>query len=489
MGYFENNIYIQTASDCVRNKSISNVNTSSDICTFDAPTFAMSGASKVPCDSSFSALTTGTSYVTIISTATTKEITFEFTGNTNSFSATNATFNYQIYKYDNGLANFHTPPQYRSPEIEWSTFSGTSALTQSIPLTSLNIDGEYLIKGNFVHDICTEYANRLGYKYNTSSYVSGKEFGLYSPTSDFYMAIINEASTPIFSDVIVDGGVIGAIKQYSVIPTDGQTTFFLASNVGLDFVVTLNGLSLAVDEDYSVTQYSGGSSPYIVTLSAETKSTDILTFIYVTNGNDAKLVTDTIDVTTITSGPTDGEGGYNIYYNTITNKYEAYTSLTPRSGNDFLVIVNGVTLAFGIDYYQSITNPKRIIFEGTILTGDIIVIGYNSNAPYVDTLNETNPLIFWNINKAPQSVNGEFILEFGSDAEMTTVVSSSSTEYVVGGLNYNASVTITGSVGTQLYYRVKNNKNYVTMCGDIIQSTAYSEIIPITIATNSINSY
>ena len=40
-----------------------------------------------------------------------------------------------------------------------------------------------------------------------------------------------------------------------------------------------------------------------------------------------------------------------------------------------------------------------------------------------------------------------------------------------------------------LYYRIKNQKNYVTMCGDIVSSTAYSEIIPIVIQTNAINSY
>ncbi len=152
-------------------------------------------------------------------------------------------------------------------------------------------------------------------------------------------------------------------------------------------------------------------------------------------------------------------------------------------------MVNGATLVFGIDYFQSISNPKRLIFEGTILVGDIIVIGYNSNAPYVGSIDTSTPTIYWNIGKAPQLVNGEFILEFATDEAMTDVVSSASTEYVVDSSNYNANGAISGTVGSQLYYRVTNNKNYVTLCGDIVQSTAYSETIPITIATNSINSY
>lgn len=447
------------------------------------------GSTTNVCEYDFSGLTSANTAIHIITTATSQDITFEFTANTQSFVDTNATFKYEIYKYDNSSANFHKPAQYRIGEVEWSTFSGTSAFTSSIPLTALRPDGEYLIKGGFVHDVCTEYANRLGYRYDTSSYVSGKEYGLYNPASDFYMAIINEAATPELLAVNADGGSIGAIKQYSVIPTDGQTVFFLSDSVGLDFFVTLNGLTLSREDDYGVTQFSGGSNPYIVTLSAETYSTDILSFIYVTKGNEVSLVTDTVDVTSIPSGPTDGEGSNKIYYNTTTSKYEVFTSLTPRNGNDFILMVNGATLVFGIDYFQSISNPKRLIFEGTILVGDIIVIGYNANAPYVGSIDTSTPTIFWNINRVPQLINGEFILEFATDEAMTNVVSSSATEYIVGESNYNTSGLIVGSVGTQLYYRVTNNKNYVTICGDIVQSTAHSETIPITIATNSINSY
>jgi len=490
MSYFENKIYIQTSHQCVRNKDIINVNTSSDICTFEAPKYTMSGASKIPCDATLSALTSGTSYVFILDTsATTKDITFDFTANTESFTENNATFKYEIYKYDNTVNNFHKPAQYGSYEIAWSGFSGTSALTQTIPLASLNIDGEYLIKGNFVHDVCTEFANKLGYKYDTASYVSGSEFGLYNPDRDFYMLIMKEAATPIFDNVII-GGVIGAIKQYSVIPSsDGQTEFILTVDVGLDFVVTLNGLTLSRDDDYTVSQYTGGSQPYMVSLIAPTKSTDIVSFIYVTSSSEIRLKTDTIDVTSITSGPTDGEGSNQIYYNTTTSKYEAYTSLIPRNGNDILVMVNGVTLTYGIDFYQSISNPKRIILEGTIVVGDIIVIAYNSNAAYFDSIGVSNPIMYWTISPAPQAVNGEFILEVATDAAMTSIVTSANTDYIVGEVTYNASVTITGAVGTQLYYRVTNNKNYNTLCGDIIESTAYSEVIPIIIATNSINSY
>ena len=46
-----------------------------------------------------------------------------------------------------------------------------------------------------------------------------------------------------------------------------------------------------------------------------------------------------------------------------------------------------------------------------------------------------------------------------------------------------------GTVGTYLYYRVKNEKNYENLCGQITTDVAYSEIIPVVIQSNAINSY
>lgn len=488
MGYFENKIYIQTAYQGVRNKAILNVNTSSDFCTFIAPEFTMSGASKLPCDANFSAITTGTSYLYTISTATTKEITFDFTGNTNSFSDTNATFKYDIYKFDNDLDYFHYPPIYRSSEISWSTFSGTSVLTETIPLSKLSIDGDYIIKGFFVHDVCTEFANRLGYRNDTSSFITGELFGLYEPTKDFYMTIFREADVPKFTINSGLGTTLISLKQRVVIPKGDETQFILPDDVSGNFVVTLNGLALSSGYDYSISQYSGGTNPYVITMSGTIKDTDIISFVYASS-NVGGLKSDIFDITSIPSGPTDGQGSNSVYYNTTTGKYEVYLNITPLSSNDILIMINGVTLANGVDYYQSITNSKRIIFTGTLLVGDIITAAYVPNVNYVDSINTPTPNITWNIVNAPQLVNGEFILEFASDALMTTQVSSAQTEYVIGQTTYGASGLISGTVGTKLYYRVTNNKNYETLCGDIIQSTAYSEIIPITIATNSINSY
>jgi hypothetical protein len=479
MAYFENNKYIQTQSDCIKNTAINNFNTSSDFCVFTPPMYTMSGAGKL--------LVCSGSSVNIITTATTHDISFEFTGNTTSFIDNDATFKFDIFKYNPTAGEFQYPPQYRSEEFQWSSFSGTSALTQSILLSELNIDGDYMIKGYFVHDVCTEFAKRLGYRNDTSTIITGSEYNLYDPNFDFHMAIFRGADKPTF-DSNLSGSRLLSLKQKSIIPLEGQTIFILQGDVQADFIITLNGLVLSKDLDYSISQYSGGSQPYMIELSAATLSSDILSLIYASTTSSG-LKGETFNIISIPSGPSDGEGTSNIYYNTTTGKYELYLSLTPSSGNDILVMLNGVVLANGIDFYQSISNPKRIIFEGTILVGDIITAAYNQSAQFVDSINTSNPNISWNIATSPINTNGLFTLEFSSDNNMNTIVSSATTEYVVNQRVYSITASISGTVGTQLYYRVKNTKEYQIICGDIIESIAYSDIIPITIATNSINSY
>ncbi len=55
---------------------------------------------------------------------------------------------------------------------------------------------------------------------------------------------------------------------------------------------------------------------------------------------------------------------------------------------------------------------------------------------------------------------------------------------------YSTNITITGGTfGDEYIYRIKNEKIYESIMGDIITSVAYSDVLPIKIATNAINSY
>lgn len=473
---YQERIYIQNDNSCVRNKDILNVNMSSDMCTFISPLFSMSGASKLDCVSGF----TGTSHV--ISTGTTIPLGFDFTANTNTFTATNATFKYEIYKYNSEVNQFLIPSVYKSDIFEYSGFSATSIINESIPISGLSLDGEYIVKGFYVFDVCTDFLNRLGKKVDTLSYIGGTSYGIYDVGLDNYFIATTSASTPNFLLTPDNTPPPNNLFQEVILPVEGQTVIIITSSYLGEFVLTLNGLTLAPDLDYT---YTGN----VVTLSAETVSDDIITVIY-TTGVGNNLTSDTIFVTSpVVSGTTDNEGSNLTYFNTTTSKYEVYTLVTPYANQSIIVMLNGATLANGVDFYQSISNPKRIILEGNILIGDVITIAYFATTNTIDGLITNLPVVTWAIAIPPQLVNGIFTLEASTASTFSDIYYSGVTEYIVGQTAYSASFPASGEIGTELYYRVKNEKNYVTICNNIINTVAYSEIIPLIVETNAINSY
>lgn len=468
-------IYIQNAHSGARNRDLLNVNMSSDICIFNAPQFTISGASKIDCSG-----VTGTSYV--ISTATTIPLTFNFTANTDTFTANTATFKYEIYKYNKNNLAFLLPPVYKSDNLSYPSFSATNTTLQNIPVSALTLDGEYLIKGYYDFPSCTTFLNKLGKTIDTSINKIGQQYNLYNKDLDFYFIAMKVADKPVIINNSDNTLTPGQLTQQVIIPQSGQTEFVIGAPYFNDFIVTLNGLTLAPNLDYTFT----GN---VITLSGETYEDDIVTVIY-TNSVVGKFSHDIINVTTtIASGSTNNQGSNNPYFNTTTGKYEIYTTVTPLNPNTIIVMINGVTLANNVDYYQSTTNPKRIILNGDVMIGDIITIVYFPFMSVVNDLITNNPTVSWEINTPPQTTAGTFSLQVSTGTSFNTFYSTGNTQYIVGTTLYSDSFIASGDVGTKLYYRVKNTKNYETICGDIITSIEYSDTIPITIATNSINSY
>jgi len=472
---YQERIYIQNEHSGVRNKDILNVNMSSDICIFESPLFSLSGASKLDCSGA-----TGTSYV--VTTATTIPLTFDFTANTNSFTANNATFKYEIYKYSSIDSAFSLPPIYTSTTINYSGFSATSATTQLIPISGLSLDGEYLVKGYYEFDACTDFLNRLGKRIDTLTYRTGSSYGLYDSNLDYYFIAMTAAETPFLLHNGSNTPPANQLYQQVILPPSGETTFVITSSNNGFFIVTLNGLVLAPNLDYTFT----GS---VITLSGETVFDDVISIIYTTNGGNS-LVGNNIRVTTpVVSGVTDAQGSNNPYFNTTTGKFEIYTEVTPAQNGSILVMINGATLSNGVDYYQSTSNPKRIILEGDIVVDDIITIIYFPMTNAINGLLTNLPIIVWGIDNAPQLVNGYFTLEVSTGSTFNDFYFTGNTDYIINTGLYSDTFVANGPLGMTLYYRVKNVKNYVTICGDIVTSIAYSETIPLIIQTNSINSY
>ena len=324
---------------------------------------------------------------------------------------------------------------------------------------------------------------RLGKTIDTLNYRNGTKYGLYDSNLDFFFRVIKSVDVPFFQNNASNVVAINSIYQQIILPTSGSKTILMEYiDINDLFILTLNGLTLIKDYDYT-------TSGNVITLNSEMVSTDTITIIY-TNGSGSKIVGTTIDVTSsVPSGTTGNEGSNKYYFNTTTGKYEIYADTTPVSGSNIIVMINGATLANGVDYYQSTTNAKRIILEGDILVGDIILITYIPNNNTINGLNTNKPIVTWGILNPPQLANGFFSLEVSTGTSFSTFYSSGLTSYSVGNTSYSDSFTASGTIGTTLYYRVKNQKDFVTLCGDIVSNVAYSEIIPIIIQTNSINSY
>ena len=429
----------------------------------------------------FSGITSGSTGIYNVTTATTIGVSFNFTGNTDEFGA-DGQFNYSVYKYDNAAGIFTTPPLYSSQEFNYSAFSGTT-LVDTIPIAALNIDGEYLIKGYYLVDACTEYMGFLGNKLDTSNYIQGPEYGLYNVYDDYYFVAVRPADVPMFSNRGISVP-IGQLRGVSIFPEfSGQSAFTISSTFQQNPIVCLNGLVLANSYDYA---YIGN----ILTISAITLTSDVITVIGVTVGSSAGLVSEQSIINgPIVSGATGNQNGYSYYFDTTTNKYEIYTDTIPMNNSNVIVTLNGMVLAPNIDYYQSISNSKRFILEGVLTIGDVINVFYNSSAANIGSVFSNQLNINWTIANAPQAVNGIFTVEVSTGDTFTTLLTTATVDYVVGQSSYSALVYISGTIGTNIYYRIYNYKDYITLSGGNIITDAYSDTITLTINNNAINSY
>lgn len=489
---YQDRIYGQCGLCPERNQTTRSINTSSDLYIFNKPGFNMSGATKIDCTSPpNSGLTSGDTGVYILSGQTGITVDFIFTANTQSFTDLNQSkFKYSVYKYNTSLSGFNINAIYTSPIIEWSSFSATSATTQSIPINSLSVDGDYIVKAHYVNNVATELGTLLGETYDTIKSITGDEYAIYQPDRDFYFVCLNEADVPSITQGTNSPGSINAFVVTSIELAKNQTGITI-SDTFQSYIVALNGMTLAENYDYSINIITSGSvSTSIITLFSPAVVGDILTVAYISVGGNNQIINKIIDVSyPIVSGATNGQGSNDIYYNTTTGKFEVYIDTEPVSENDIMVTVNGAILANNIDYYQSTSNTKRIILNGSIFFGDIINVYYNGLTNVTGTILTPNPTISWSITTAPINTNGRFTVEVSTATTFNIIATSAVTNYVVGEFNYNSSIPITGNYGDVYYYRIKNEKDYYTLCNSIVKSIKYTDAIPITIGINSINAY
>jgi hypothetical protein len=472
---YQNRIYIQNQNSCIRNKDIVNVTTSSDLFEFNKPTFTMTGADKIK---------TGTTVtddeVHIISSATTLDLTFSFTGNSQNFIKFDTKFEYRIYKY-NPIANTFTSPElFNSGPIESSAMTATTTFTDSIPVSDLLLDGQYLIKGNFDFEILTNILGKLGGRETTLRLI-GDQYGLYEENFDYYFAAVRTAIKPIFGLTPSSGTELGALRVESyIIEATGTSVVTIPSFWIGSPIVSVNGVTLFEANDGDFITIGNNT----INFNAALSEADIITVAYVNGGNPNGLVSESLVAPKpIVSGITNSEGGETVYFNTDTAKYEVFILTEPVEFNDVILTLNGITLANGADYKQSVSNPKRIILQGDLVLFDIITVTYNSAGTFVGVITVDNFDLLWTISPPPLNTNGVFTT-YVSDNEIFsagTMIYTASTTYVANQSTYTVNVDLSSYTGTTAYYKVVNQKNYPVLSGGTIEMITDSDIIPIEI--------
>lgn len=482
---YQDEIYDQTGS-CRRNSTVPVVNTSSDICIFTMPLFTMRETKKIDCTIPSSSVTINDVGIFSISGETELDFTFTFTANTSEFTDKNADFSFQIFRYDSNLGYFLESSVYESNIYEWSSLSATSAVTVTVPLSSLTLDNDFIIKGYYSHDVCTEFALLNGDRDTQPSNNLGSEYRLYEPYRDFHFVAFNSADIPVITPSVDKSDPLGSLLVGGTI-LDGISNIAVLPSTESDFMVSINGLTLQEELDYTL---SALTDVTLITFNDTIISGDVLTYAYTNTENSSNIRGEGFEITTpIVSGATGNQGSEKVYYNTTTGKYELYTDLVP-SGSDVIVTINGATLAGNIDYYLSTSDSNRIILEGDLIIGDVIGIYYTSNVTIQGDVIIPSFSISWLITNEPQNTNGLFTVEFSDNEDFTTLLTTSATTpYVEGQLTYSVPIELSGSVGDVQYYRIKNEKTYQDICGNPYTTTAYSEIVDITIQTNAFNSY
>jgi len=267
---YQDIIYNSNGS-CSRNKTTRLPNTSSDICIYEIPFFQMTGASKIDCTE----VTSGSTNVYPLTGQTEIVLDFTFTANTKSLTG-DTELNFEIYKYNKDLNVFTQPSVYQSRTYIWNEFSGTSAFTTSIPVSNLKIDGDYLVKGYYNYNICTETLSLLGEKRSTAQFKSGDNYSLYKKDRDFHFVVFTAAETPFLNPARPISPELNAFTISSFIVNEEQIEYNIQT-ASSDYLVSLNGLTLSKNLDYSI---SSNTLTTVLKLSATTVPGDIITYAF-----------------------------------------------------------------------------------------------------------------------------------------------------------------------------------------------------------------
>lgn len=462
---------ILESNDLFKNLTKDVIGLSSEICDVPLPNKFFNKTDKIN-----SGITIDSKNVIILDDNNNFNITFTMSGDMSAIENNDLGYSFEIYKYNNNIFGFDFNSKIKKMYSQTLT-------SQTINFTSneLQIDNEYLIKTKFSIKRCVGYENERFEMAN----VKGLEYLLYNESYDDYFILLGNAKKPLITtseNDLISG--YGSLKNSTILISKDNTYFVnFDSNLTIsEPIITLGGLVLSKDFDYLIS----GNTIYF---NAPLNENDILNVIYLDSNTNYKLFSEIFDYDRkIVSGSTNSSFD-KLFYNNVKNKYEYLLDYEPLNFNDFVLTLNGVILNKNIDYFQSKTNPKKIVFNGVLFIGDILNVFYINNIPYVNEVSESEINISWVIEQAPTNDQGEFILELSNDKEFNDIIFSSKTNYIIGFDSYNSKIILSGNFGDTKYYRVRNIKKYTTIKGDLLVLENVSDVIKIKITSGNLDNY
>jgi len=493
------------------------------ICENEAPSFAITGATKIE----LSSLTNNEIFNK--TTGTTHTLTFNFTSATETLSASTTEFYFNIHQYDKlpSVLGFSDTSIYTFSASS-TAFTTSSTISVDIPSSVLSCDSEYIIKPYFKINTCAEsgqtftasspYTMYERFLYNeyynfyptnlverffdytkfklstgltVSTLIPNSQytplFRNYNTSYDYYFISLCDAPQPLFNFFGIGFETQGLITETIPVNSTNFTNFNVSFKPIGDIILAVNGVTILKDLEYSA-ETSTLIPPSIRDLSFNltnpltSEYNDVLTVSYYKNSdNGQKLIKENFEYTASTNISSTG--------------INFYIDLTYQlAGGDVVVYWNGLMLSQGSDYTFSTLNGNRIILNSTIslINGDFIsVVYFTPLTTSIAIVNLTGSSISWNINTLiSDNATGNFIHEFYdlSNTGLTgTSLYSLNTTYQYNTYSFSQAFDWANSppliVGQIYNYRIKSEKYFKTINNIGFTSTTYSNAIKVKLPT------
>lgn len=343
-------------------------------------------------------------------------------------------------------------------------------------------EGEYAIKFEFKHPINLEVFDRLNKEIVTNTLSDHLPMN-YDEKLDKYFVLLYKPEEPLIDIIKTNEGKNSANFNFNTINVeDGVKTYPLNTRDAKSTLITLNGLILTEKLDYNIENN-------LITFIGNIKSSDIVNYVFYGDDVNNTLKSEHIEVGFITSGNIDEQGSVKYYNNITKGTHEIYVNENIKDGKTLLLTLNGTLLTKDIDFMISKTNKKRIILKGELKKGDVINVIYDTGNNTSNIINGNVIDISWRVNGVTNEGSGFFTIEISDTENFNTILDEEIVEYEDNLKMYTKQMVLNYGYGTVLYYRIKNNKEYTTIDGSVLENNRVSVPIRFEIKTDISNNY